>query len=85
MPDVKNEKQGTKDFKKLLNCSKIIDEIFHERQDKIDAERRAEEERRRKEQAERDEIEKENAGLRDSLAGRISAVSNLQKSQSLQK
>lgn len=69
--EVKDE-QSVYDFKKLLDCSKVIDEIFHRRQMKVNAQRKAEEEKKKQEEKDNKEIAEANQTLKDTLACRTS-------------
>ena len=62
----------TKDFKHLIESSKIIDQIFHQRTLKVQAEKKAEEEKKAKEEAELKEVLDANKSLKDSMHGRTS-------------
>ena len=65
------------DLKQILESSKVIDHIFHQRTRKIEAEKKAEEERKKKEDEEYKEVLEANKSLKDSLAGRKSTGSKI--------
>ena len=53
-----------------MESSSIINEIFHKRTQKVEAERKAEEEKKAREEAEYEEVMQANKSLKESLAGR---------------
>ena len=68
-----SEQKTTRDLKHLLESSSLINKIFHDRQVKKDAEKKAAEELKAKEDAEYKEVIDANKSLKDSLAGKNSS------------